>query len=116
MAKFKLLVLGFFALLGGCASIQVKPITPDEVVQMAKSNIPSDAIIQKLKQSGTVYQLSAAELVTLHNQGVPTPVLDYMQNTYLEAVRRDEAQRAFFYQPSPFWYGRPYYYPYYWRR
>ncbi|HVK55466.1 MAG TPA: hypothetical protein VM532_10615 [Burkholderiales bacterium] len=116
MKKFKyLILLNLIWLLGGCASLQPKPpILPDQVVEMAKAGTPAEAIIQKLKESGTVYQLSAAELVKLSKAGVPTSVLDYMQSTYLEAVRRDEAQRAFFYYPPyppPYWYGRRYYRP-----
>ena len=116
MKKFKyLILLSLIWLLGGCASLQPKPpILPDQVVEMAKAGTPAETIIQKLKESGTVYQLSAAELVKLSKAGVPTSVLDYMQSTYLEAVRRDEAQRAFFYYPPyppPYWYGRRYYRP-----
>jgi hypothetical protein len=115
MRKFGLLfLLTFFALFSGCASVQTKPITPDEVVGMAKSGMPANVIIQKLKESGTMFELSATELVNLHKQGVPTPVLDYMQGTYLEAVRREEARRAFYYQSPPYLYGRRYYYPWWW--
>lgn len=122
MNTIKLLfLLAFATLLGGCATIGLQPksITPIEVVEMVKSAQSADAIIQKLKDSRTVYQLSAAELVSLHEQGVPNAVLDYMQGTYLNAVRAEESRRAFFYRPpSPFWYGRyynPYYYdPWWW--
>jgi len=106
-------LLSLFVLLGACATIQPRPIPPDEVVNMAKTGMSSEVIIQKLIDSETVYQLSAGDVVKLHNEGVPTPVLDYMQHTYVEAVRREEAQRAFFYsQPPPFyWHGG---YPYPW--
>src|SRR5256885_16616213 len=100
MTKIKLFILlSFFVLFGGCAGMHTKPITTQEVVEMAKSGVPSDAIIQKLKDSGTIYQLSASELVQLHRQGVPEPVLDYMQATYLQAIRREEASRAYLYGP-----------------
>lgn len=112
----RLVFVALATLLGGCASFGVQPrsIIPAEVVAMAKSGQSSDAIIQKLKDSRTVYQLSAAELVKLHEEGVPTPVLDYMQATYLDAIRADESQRAFFYHQPPYWYGRSYYYPWWW--
>jgi hypothetical protein len=96
-------------LLASCvtsAELQKRMIAPDQVVEMAKSGESADAIIQKLKAAGTVYELSATELVKLHDQGVPDAVLDYMQGTYLDAVRNDEARRAYFDRPPPYyWYG-----------
>jgi hypothetical protein len=109
-----LLMLASLGWLAGCAAFgpPPKPITPAEVVQMVKSGMSSAAIIQQLRDSRTVYQLSASELVNLSKEGVPSEVLDYMQETYLAAVRDDEARRAFFYRYGP--YGGPPY-PYYWR-
>lgn len=109
MNTTRLLLLAIFAgLLAGCVStaeLQKRMIAPDQVVEMAKSGESADAIIQKLRASGTVYQLSAAELVKLHEQGVPDAVLDYMQGTYLDAVRNDEARRAYLDRPPYYWYG-----------
>ena len=107
------LTLAALSLLFGCAAFgpPPKPITPQEVVQMAKDGLSSEAIIQKLRDSGTVYQVSASDLVKLSKEGVPSEVLDYMQNTYLAAVRDDEARRAMFYRWGP--YGPPS--PFYWR-
>jgi hypothetical protein len=107
------LTLAAVSLLSSCAAFgpPPKPITPQEVVQMAKDGLSSDAIIQQLRDSGTVYQLSASDLVRLSKEGVPSEVLDYMQNTYLAAVRDDEARRAMFYRWGP--YGPPP--PFYWR-
>ena len=116
-----LFLLPFAVLLGGCATtaeLQRRSITPDQVVEMSKAGESADAIIQKLKDSQTVYQLSAAGLVKLHEQGVPDAVLDYMQGTYVDAVRQEESRRAYFYQPYPYFYGgrfySPYYYPWWW--
>jgi hypothetical protein len=107
------LTLAALNLLSGCAAFgpPPKPITPQEVVQMAKDGLSSEAIIQKLRESSTVYQLSASDLVKLSKEGVPSEVLDYMQNTYLAAVRDDEARRAMYYRWGP--YGPPS--PVYWR-
>jgi hypothetical protein len=109
-----LLLLTFAALFGlaGCASgPPPKPITPQDVVQMVKDGMSSEAIIQQLRESRTVYQLSASDLVRLSKEGVPSQVLDYMLTTYLAAVREDEARRAFFYRGGP--YGPPS--AFYWR-
>jgi hypothetical protein len=81
-------------LLGGCATLELKQaesVTVGEVIQMSKQGVPSQTIVQKMRDSGTVYRLAAAQLVKLHNLGVADPVLDYMQNTYIEAERRQQS-------------------------
>jgi hypothetical protein len=116
MTIFRLLVLlAAAALLGGCATTGAsRAIMPEQVVEMAKAGESADAIIKKLQDSGTVYRLSAAEVVRLHNDGVPDPVIDYMQSTYVDAVRWEESQRAYFYRPYPYWYYGRHYYPWWW--
>lgn len=77
--------------LGGCATlgmVRPEPVTVEQVVAMSRSGQPADAIIEQMRDSGTVYRLSASQLVKLHDDGVPDAVLDYMQETYLEWVRR----------------------------
>ena len=116
MTIFRLFVfLTAVALLGGCATTGARQaIMPAQVVEMAKAGESADAIIKKLQDSGTVYQLSAAEVVRLHNDGVPDAVIDYMQSTYVDAVRWEESRRAYFYRPYPYWYYGRYYYPWWW--
>ena len=100
--------------LAACTTVSVAPpavIAPTAVVAMSKQGTPPADIVQRLKASGTVYTLSASSLVELHRQGVPPEVLDYMQQTYLEDVRRQENLRRW---PSadpfcsPFMYRWPY--------
>jgi hypothetical protein len=83
------------ALLNGCAALgtdSVKvPVTISEVIQMNKENDPADTIGNRMLESKAVYRLNATGLVRLHDQGVPDPVL-YMQQTYLDAVRREQVQ------------------------
>ena len=104
--------------LAGCAGIEKLPPPPTlaEIVQMAKNGQSADAIIQRIEESRAVYRLPASELAKLREQGVPDKVIDYMQQTYIEAVRYSEwarARDAYFYPafPAPFWR----YYPYGWR-
>jgi hypothetical protein len=47
-----------------------------------------------MRDSGTVYRLTAAQLAQLHDQGVADPVIDYMQQTYLNAVLREQRNHA----------------------
>ena len=70
----------------------------------------AEAIIQRMRATLAVYPLSASELAKLRAQGVPDAVIDYMQETYVEAVRQQEWARArggyYGYSAYP-WY-RPY--------
>ena len=75
---------------------------------MSKAGTPPQDIIKIMKDSGTVYRLSASQLADLRQQGVPDPVIDYMQQTYLEAVRRNQALRDLSYWhwgPGGYYYG-----------
>lgn len=92
--------------LAGCASFgpRVPPPSLNDIVQMSKSNVPPDVIIRKIRDSGAVYPLSAATFAKLHADGVDDSVLNYMQLTYLEQVRRDEANRNWSIHHG-FWYG-----------
>jgi hypothetical protein len=106
------------AALSGCAGLEPLPPPPTiaEIVQMAKSGQGEDAIIQRIQESRAVYQLPASELAKMREQGVPDKVIDYIQHTYIEAVRYSEwlrARDAYFYSPfagPPFrpYFGRPY--------
>lgn len=83
-------------LLSGCAVLgfeQTKPpVTVSEVVQMTQEGVPAETIIQRMRESKTVYRLNAAELAQLHDRGVADPVINYMQETYLEAARREQSR------------------------
>ena len=92
---------------GACATVQgPPPPTPDEIVALARSGAPAQEIIRRIQESGAVYPLSASQLARLRVQGVPDEVIDYMNRTYLDEVRREEAMR------QRFFYGPPYYSPY----
>lgn len=73
-------------LISGCASMnatQVPPVSVGEVIYLSQQHMPPEAIIQKMRDSGTVYQLTAAQLADLRAQGVDNSVINYMQGTYL---------------------------------
>ncbi len=91
-----LATLLFVAALAGCAGLEPLPPPPTiaEIVQMAKSGQSADAIIQRIHESRAVYQLPASELAKMREQGVPDKVIDYIQQTYIEAVRSSEWVRA----------------------
>ena len=87
---FGAVFIGCLYLLSGCASPPSKPqVTVDQVVAMAKDGVASDAVIEKMRDSKSVYPLSASKLLELKHEGVPDEVLDYMEQTYLtEACRQ----------------------------
>ena len=114
-----LVLLGTTLWLVGCTTLgagKVQPVTVSEVVEMSKAGLSAEIMIQKMRDSGTIYRLSASELVRLHEEGVPDEVLNYMQQTYLTAVRRDQELadwNRWALGPDGFWYGA---WPYNWWR
>ena len=80
--------------LNGCAALGFSqnkpPIMAAEIVRLSQENVPAETIIKKMHNSGTVYRFSAAQLAQLHDQGVQDQVINYMQQTYLDAVRREQ--------------------------
>ena len=88
------MVLAGSALLNGCAALGVdrseQPVMVSEVIRMSEENVPAETIVNKMRDSRAVYRLNAAQLAKLHDQGVADLVLNYMQETYLSAVRREQ--------------------------
>lgn len=109
-----LLLVGALSLaVSGCATTAPKgpppkPLTQEEIIQMAKSGALDTDIIQKIRASGTVYRLTAAEILHLHDSGVSNSVVDFMLQDYLEAVRWREREysRQYYewYAFGPHWY------------
>src|SRR5262245_36955948 len=90
-----LLILSSVVLFSGCATLgfkQPEPVTVAQVIQMSKQGVPSDKIVSKMRDSATVYRLSAAQLAELHDEGIADQVLDYMQQTYIEAERNQQGR------------------------
>jgi hypothetical protein len=77
-----LLLLG----LGACAALYTprQPLPIADVVQLGKSNAPPDQIIQHIRQSGTAYALRGSDFYKLRDAGVPDPVLDYLQQAFVD--------------------------------
>lgn len=120
------IALAMLAGIAGCASSDRRPAPSlNDVVRMSAEGESDDEIIALLIESRAVYPLTSAKIVNLHEQGVTTEVLDYMQNAYIEHERRRERWmysdpywgypcwgcRYPFHWGPPF-YGYPYYYPY----
>ena len=119
------LLLTCMTLLGGCATLELEqstpPVTVSEVIHMSQQGVPAETILDKMRQSQTVYRLTASQLAQLRDQGVADQVIDYMQQTYLYAVRNDQSLEDWDNRTlgaDGFWYGGPYYGwpPHWWLR
>lgn len=89
-----LIFLVWATLLSGCATFgfkQPEPVTVGQIIEMSKEGVPTETIVKKMRDSNTVYRFTAAQLAGLHDLGIADPVLDYMQQTYIEAERRQQS-------------------------
>lgn len=87
--RYSLIFISLALLLGGCATLPTAP-TVDDALALAKAGASPDSIILRMQQSRATYRLSASDILRLHAEGMPSPVLDYMQQTQIESVRDDE--------------------------
>jgi hypothetical protein len=118
-----LVTAGFFGL-AGCASFSTprpvvpQPVTVDQIVRMSREGVAPEEIIHKMRESRTVYRLTASQLAQLHDEGVSDKVVNYMQDTYLAAVKRSarfEDWTYWHHWGDGFWYGgEAFGWPYYW--
>jgi hypothetical protein len=110
--------MALVALLAGCAALvgrQAEPVTVPEVVDMSRKGVPAEEIIARIRDSDMVYRLEASQYVELAEQGVPPEVLDYMQQTYLDEIRRNSflRERRYWTPGAGYWYGgHPFGWPY----
>ena len=99
------LSLGFSILLllgGGCATPDgPKPLSGADVIERAKSGKTAPEIIEELKRTATVLPLRASDIVALHEAGVPSDVLDYLQQAQIEEIRwRERSSQTYWYGPG----------------
>jgi hypothetical protein len=57
------------------------PIPMDSIVQLSKAGIGDEAIVAKIKSSGTHYDLSVEQMMDLKRQGISGPVLAALMAT-----------------------------------
>ena len=95
MNKPTLLVMGaVVTLLGiGCETPRRRPPVPPpppyrtqpmglpDIKMLAKSGVSDEVILSQIRNSHSVYRLSAAEILDLKDAGVSEKVIDFMINT-----------------------------------
>jgi len=78
--------LVFLLVLSGCATVDSsrKPMPITEVVKLSKSGAESPVVIQRIRDSRTTYALRGSDFSKLKANGVPDPVLDYLQQSFVD--------------------------------
>lgn len=114
MARTLLILAASVILAGltGCASLmheRVPPLSPQQIVDMTKAEESTASIISRIKQSRTVYNLTASQYAQLSKAGVADAVLDYMQQTYFQEISHAACREAYYdlWFPGRSWYGHP---------
>jgi hypothetical protein len=84
-----------------------KLLSVPDIIQMSKDSVSSKDIIAEIDQSHTVYSLKADQLVKLRDEGVQDSVLNYMEETKINAVQQNQR-----YSDSSYWWmgGDGFYY------
>jgi hypothetical protein len=77
-------ILVFLLVLSGCANSPRKPMPIAEVVELSKSGAGSPLVIQRIRDSRTTYALRGSDFSKLKANGVPDPVLDYLQQSFVD--------------------------------
>jgi hypothetical protein len=81
-----LCVAAFALLLGACSVMTPRPATPiSEVVTLSKGGQP-EQVINRIGSSKTTYALRGSDFAKLADTGVPSKVLDYLQQTFVNDV------------------------------
>lgn len=81
------------------------PLQPVEIVQMAQQRIDDGIIISQIRNTGSVYHLSAQDIVWLNQNGVSEPVIREMQATAGRPVGRVQVVRPVY--PAPVYVVEP---------
>ncbi len=61
-----------------------QPLPIAEVVKLSKSGTPPEQVIQRIKSSRTTFALRGSDFAKLKAAGVPDPVLDYLQQAFVD--------------------------------
>jgi hypothetical protein len=96
MNRHTWLLAGAMAFVGiGCEAPRRRPLPPPppppqyrsqplglaDVKMLAKSGVSDEVIISQIRNSRTIYHLSAADILDLKDAGVSEKVIDFMINT-----------------------------------
>jgi len=80
---------------------QGQPLSIADVKALAKAGISEDVIINQIKNSHTVFHLSAADIIDLRDAGVTDKIVNYMISTPSTAGANVEASSTVIVQQAP---------------
>jgi hypothetical protein len=60
---------------------RAQPMSLPDIKMLAKSGVSDEVILSQIRNSHTVYRLSAADILDLKDAGVSEKVIDFMINT-----------------------------------
>jgi hypothetical protein len=69
----------------------VAALSLDDLVKLSKEGVIAEQIIEKIKASNSLYELSPSQSLALSNQGVDSKVLDYIYTSRELALRNNVA-------------------------
>lgn len=104
-------------LLSSCVYQQVQPIEPlteEDIIRMSKEGTPQEKIIERIRDSRTIYIMNTADVLRLHELGVSNEVVDYMLNTRISALERQASYPYSHYPYGPFWHPYPVHFGFMW--
>ena len=82
----RLAALSCALLLGACSTLTPRPAMPiAEVVTMSKGS-PPEQVVDRISASKTTYALRGSDFGKLADAGVPPPVLDYLEQSFVNDV------------------------------
>lgn len=85
--------------------VQGQPLGIADVKNMSNAGVSDEVIISQIRNTRTVYYLSSADIIDLHQSGVSAKVIDFMINTASsagsQALQATPAQTTVVYQPPP---------------
>ncbi len=79
---------------------QVQPLSLADVKSLAKAGVNEDVIVNQIRNSRTVFHLSAADIIDLRDTGVTDKVVNYLINTP-STVSENQPRPVLIHQPPP---------------
>lgn len=95
LAFAAIVTLGFVT---GCATTpaapEAKPLTLEQVVALVKAGKDAQAVIEEIKTSNSIFDVTASQYAKLSRDGVPDAVIDFMQRGQLKLAERQGRRDA----------------------
>ncbi len=72
------------------------PLGQADVISLVKAGEPDEAIMRRIDATGTVFNLSADDIVLLRKEGVSDRLVTYMMDTRTRAAVELERRRSYY--------------------